>query len=199
MIVGDEHIGHLSAVEGLVIFAIVLIVDILNTNGQTQIETVLDVAADVEIELTDIACNSTVEVVGLTFIAVYHVRTFIVKHIAIIQVVELRPCWGVEQAHTILDNCLSALRRTIQGTGSIQHMIEVTVLMEIEAEVQITGLACTTGEDNTNLVERHMRLAAILESLTVFLRNNTQRGRYLILTEETNTGRVAAHRGNLST
>ena len=126
------------------------IVDVAQSDGQSEINAVVDVSADVEVILTYITFVGTVECIARSGIVEPHVLICVIVQVAGVDVVELvaRHIGITEIRHTIcigreeqavLLLCIRefVLRCIVQTIGSRENVVEVTALVVVEAEVQI--------------------------------------------------------------
>ena len=194
MVVTHAYIGNVvyQRFQHLAVFCITIVVYIFHTDGNTQIDAVVDVAGEVEVILTDVARLGTVELIAFRIIGIHD--TILDYHL-VIEVVHLAlTIAGIQVATNALDTGLPVLRRTINGAGCCrQHMIEITTLVEVNTKVHITMHACAGGEYCTQLVERSIGLRTILKGLAFALRYQSKGAGYLRTPEETDTSRVGTH------
>ena len=164
-------IGHsqlivaIRTTQLLDILAIVTIVNVAQSDGHTQIDTIVDVAADVEVVGTYIAFMCTVECIARSWIVAPHVivvqptcidvvkliarniGTIEVRHVVQLAILDdgLAIALFVEDAVIALGNingrhislvvCELVLRGIVQTIGSRKDKVEVTALMVVETEV----------------------------------------------------------------
>ena len=196
---------HVFRVHG-----IALIVDIVQTNGKTKPNTIVDRTADVEIILSYVSFLSlTIE--KLIAIIEIHISIFIKAHHLFIISINTGPyhisaCLTMKSS--IFNSSQLALRSPIQIVGRIQNLIEISTLVIVKCQIDVATSAACRRPDNTYLIKAYMRFTSIKINsriielcivLCVSLRHYTRRKAYLILSEQTDTSRVRADGRNICT
>ena len=178
MVVAHEHRRGSRGRQGaqrLEIFAIPAIVDILDADGKSQIDAVVDIAADVEVVVANVSRVSPVEVI-LCGINVVHLAILVGQQVAIQFVhLTLAPV-GVKVTPHALDGGLAVLRRAVDGPGGCrEHIVEITALVEVEAKVQEVLQSRALGEHDTHLVERGVDGLSVVERRAAALYDHSER------------------------
>ena len=128
--------------------------DVVYTNCQSQIQTILDVAAKVKIVDTYVSRLSTVESKLRSRIAGEEISRLILNIVGIeiikeaVRIVTVR----ILIAHTLYHGLIS-LRRAVQCVSNIEYLVEVVAFMIVEGKIQITIDTCSGRIDKAGLVE----------------------------------------------
>ena len=144
---------HVFRVHG-----VALIVDIMQTNGKTKPNTIVDGTADVEIILSYVSFLSlTIE--KLIAIIIIHISHFIISHHLFIISINTGPyhisaCLTMKSS--IFNSSQLALRSPIQIVGRIQNLIEISTLVIIESKIDVATSAACRRPDYTYLIKAYM-------------------------------------------
>ena len=113
IIITRDGIGY----QRFIVHSIAIVMNVLETNGKTEINAVVDIAAQVEVIFSDIACLGTVEGVVLCIDSI-NVVVFVLNHtgcyVEVIDYILAITC--IQVAMNGLDGGLAVLRRTIDGS-----------------------------------------------------------------------------------
>ena len=186
------------------------VIDILQADGQTEINAVVDVAADVEIVFADVALVRTVKVVGRCRVVEPHIFVLIVVQVASVDVVKLVARYErtVEVWHTLVV-CLEkktigllvvgqlVLRRVVQLVGCRKNEVEIPALVVVEREVQKRVSSRAGSIDEAHLVEAHVGFVAFREIGGVLLRDESERDVGRRFAEQSDTSRIRRNGRNV--
>ena len=144
---------HVFRVHG-----VALIVDIMQTNGKTKPNTIVDGTADVEIILSYVSFLSlTIE--KLIAIIIIHISHFIKSHHLFIISINTGPYHisaSLTMKSSIFNSCQLALRSPIQIVGCIQNLIEISTLVIVKCQIDVAFSAACRRPDYTYLIKAYM-------------------------------------------
>ena len=186
----------------------------MHTNRQSQIDAVIDVAADIEVILANIARVGTVEHIfcavfvepGILLRVVVNLVSIdgiqlIARQVRTVEIGCTTRTDGIEQSCLCLGVGQLVLRSIAEPVDSRKNEVEVTALVVVEADVdkRLFSFAVIYADDDTSLVERHIGLVSTQYGRGIFLRYKSERRANMVTTEKTDTGRVGSHGGDFGT
>ena len=203
-IVSTGEIINADINQRLAILTVALVVDVLDAHAQSEIPAVVDVAADVEVILTDVALLAARHAVAFGIVVVEVAVVGIRQQDVVIEVVELAVGVAVANPYATvvfqseavlspLDIRELVLRSSVETVGSRKDVVEVATLVVVEAEVQERLRSRLLRIDKAYLVEAHTRLLAPVEVAGILLTHEASCGIDGRVPEESDTCRVGRY------
>ena len=169
------------------------VVHILVAHGQSEIDSIAEVGAEVEVIITDVTIVLTVDlVVGCRVVIDLAAIHFESLHV---EVVEARIRSVVAVKGTVAQLLIRQFvgRSIVQSVGRPQQEVEVLALVVVEAHVDKRPFSSSHGIDEAHLVETGVGLVTFDIRWRITLHHQSSRYCHLTAAEEADTCRVRLH------